>query len=781
MRSVIKNLISIIRRFKVASVLNILGLSVALAAFIIIMMQVVFDRTYDTSYPNSDCICLVESEFEGCVYGLSSDNAFQVLTASSSHIKESVLLQPNFFGGKDVFSVDEGKTFDFSEIHTIATNGLASVFGMEAVEGNLCVKENSFSAIIPETMAKRMFGEESSIGKTLVMKGDSANINYTITGVYKDIPSNCSLENAVYTFEKSPFVENWGMNFLGYVLFDNPESINEVDSVFNNSQQWKDITNELGMDSYRMYLKPIGQIHFDEPIQFDFMKRANKSMVNVLFAVAFVLLVIAGINYLNYSVAMTPVRIKSINLQKVYGNSNSVLRISLILEAVLVCIFAFALALLLVFLFSKSPLASLLEADMRFSNHKTLIFSAALLSVLLGTLAGLYPAFYMTSFAPAFVLEGNFGLSKSGKMLRNVLLTVQFVASFVLIITAVFMFRQNNYMMKTDLGFQHDVLITAKTNSTINQKEEAFVNQLKANHAIVDVANSLFLLSGTDNFPTNGNVYHGKQIIFNYLPIDINYLEVMGIEITEGRNFMESDKGSYSLIFNEKARKQFDLQLNDDLNGGKIIGFVSDVKFMSLRNSVEPMAFGVYGLTGIDSKGPYYIIRVREGSDLFAAMDFVKQTLNDFDPGYQFDVRFYDDVINGMYEKEMRLNKQITLFSIIAILISIAGVFGLVIFDSAYRRKEIAVRKVFGSTTNQIFTLFNKTYMGVVVISFAIAVPVAVLILKKWLENFAYHIGLSWWVFVLAFVGVSLVTIATVTFQNYRAANMNPAEALKKE
>ena len=202
---------------------------------------------------------------------------------------------------------------------------------------------------------------------------------------------------------------------------------------------------------------------------------------------------------------------------------------------------------------------------------------------------------------------------------------------------------------------------------------------------------------------------------------------------------------------------------------------------MSLRNSVEPMAFGVYGLTGIDSKGPYYITRVREGSDLFAAMDFVKQTLNDFDPGYQFDVRFYDDVINGMYEKEMRLNKQITLFSIIAILISIAGVFGLVIFDSAYRRKEIAVRKVFGSTTNQIFTLFNKTYMGVVVISFAIAVPVAVLILKKWLENFAYHIGLSWWVFVLAFVGVSLVTIATVTFQNYRAANMNPAEALKKE
>ena len=265
----------------------------------------------------------------------------------------------------------------------------------------------------------------------------------------------------------------------------------------------------------------------------------------------------------------------------------------------------------------------------------------------------------------------------------------------------------------------------------------------------------------------------------------------MGIEIAEGRDFRAEDAKAPSsvFVFNEAARKKYDMKLGTSIEkyndsdpfGGEIIGFISDVNFASLRKSVEPMAFLVMGTNnwGLQSNQAY--IKMKAGADKRATMKFIHSSLAEFGHEYTFNVRFFDDVVQKLYEKEIALNLLITFFSLIAIFISIVGVFGLVMFDSECRRKEIGIRKVLGASTIGIIVMFNKAYFRILVICFVIAAPVAWYAVNLWLQNFAYKTPMYWWVYLLAFVVVSAITIFTVTFQNWRVANDDPVNAIKTE
>lgn len=222
------------------------------------------------------------------------------------------------------------------------------------------------------------------------------------------------------------------------------------------------------------------------------------------------------------------------------------------------------------------------------------------------------------------------------------------------------------------------------------------------------------------------------------------------------------------------------MTLGDKIYGAEIAGFIPDIKFASFRTEVTPMAFYVRG-KGYSGGAAYAYIKVKAGSDLPAAMSHVKNVLNEIHPDYPFDVKFFDQVLNTLYEKEESLSSLITLFSLIAVFISMVGVFGLVVFDSQYRKKEIGIRKVMGSTTSEILVMFNKTYIYILCICFVLAAPVAFYAINKWLENFMYKTPVYWWVFILAFLLVSLITIITVTFQNWRAASENPVFSIKSE
>ncbi len=283
-----------------------------------------------------------------------------------------------------------------------------------------------------------------------------------------------------------------------------------------------------------------------------------------------------------------------------------------------------------------------------------------------------------------------------------------------------------------------------------------------------------------------GRKYNGKDIEFQCLPVSSSFLGVMGIEISEGRDFRPEDdhKETGAYIFNEKAKAMYDIKLGDQIDGSEIIGFIPDVKFASFRQEVSPMAFYLWGKYQWGDEGNYYntgYVKFKAGSDLRAGMQHVRESLKMFDPEFPFVVRFYDEVLQSTYEKELKISSLITLFSLVAIFISIVGVFGLVVFESEYRRKEIAVRKVLGSTTGQILRMFNISYFWILSVCFILGAPVAWYCVYKWLENFAYRTPMYWWVLPLAFAIVGAITALTVTYQNWHVANENPVNNIKSE
>ena len=518
---------------------------------------------------------------------------------------------------------------------------------------------------------------------------------------------------------------------------------------------------------------------------YDYIPKASRQTLLILLTIAIVIIVIAAINFTNFSASLTPMRIKSINTQKVLGARQGALRFALMFEAVFISFLSFLVALLLVSLFKGTSLARLVNGDLSIAAHPLIAGGSVLVACITGFFAGMFPARYMTSFAPSLVLKGSFGLSPKGRKLRNTLICIQYIASFALIIGASFMYLQNYFMQNSALGYDKEALITVNINQ-IRKSRDAFTHQIQALSEVKDVTYSEFLLSSSDAYMKWGRQYKGKNIMFQVLPVQHTFLKVMGIEISQGRDFREEDAnledGVY--LFNESARQQYNLELNTlFVDGAKIIGFVPDIKFASFRVAVEPMAFYVPGTQDTYYQNNLNIasIRLNKGANLHSAVSHIRSTLAAFDANYTFEVRFFDEILQRAYEKETALSLLITLFSLIAIFISMVGVFGLVIFDSESRRKEIGVRKVHGSSTSGIIIMFNKVYLKIILICFAGSVPLAWYAIHRWLEQFAYKTPMYGWVYLLAFVAVAMITIGTVTFQNWRVANDNPVNSIKSE
>lgn len=791
MKTILRNFFSVLRRFKAASVLNVLGLSIAFVAFMLIMMQVNYDYTFDCSHRNADAIFRVD-----IVHGSKGSQAIicrpfaRAFTESSPHIKGGCLL--NAWVGSPFFYVEQnGQRTGYRENAWEVTPGLLDVIHFDMLEGTAQALDEPGSVILPESMAKKIFGNETAVGKQLIAPNVEMNAQI-IKGVYKDFPRNSALQNVIYVaMNPKENYDNWGnWNYFFFVRLDDPANKENVLDNFKSNFNAKEVFgNEFewgGEESFDLRLTSLSDVHFLNNVDFDSMPKASRQTLLVLFSIAFVIIIIAGINFTNFSTALTPMRIKSINTQKVLGSSDRMLRGSLLVEAVGVSTFAYLLSLLFLYVIPKTPVASLVDADISFGAQPMIIAGTAVIAVIVGVLAGLYPSYYVTSFPPALVLKGSFGLSLAGRRMRSVLVGIQFVASFILIIGSLFMYLQNRYMQNAPLGYDKEEMIIVHLNNKINKDRDAFTNQLKSFSGVEDVTYSQFLLSSQDQYMGWGRDYNGKNINFQCLPVSSSFLKVMGIEVKEGRDFRPEDdqKETGCYIFNEKAKAQLELKLNEQIDGDEIIGFIPDIKFASFRQEVTPMAFYLWGKYQWGQEGNYYnaaYVKFKAGSDLRAGMEHVRESLKKFDSEFPFVIRFYDEVLQHTYEKELKIGSLITLFSLVAIFISIVGVFGLVVFESEYKRKEIAVRKVLGSTTGEVLYMFNVSYFWILLICFVLGAPVAWYGVHRWLENFAYRTPMYWWVLPLAFLAIGMITFLTVTYQNWHVANENPVKNIKSE
>ena len=568
-----------------------------------------------------------------------------------------------------------------------------------------------------------------------------------------------------------------------YVTLDDPLNKEEVLDHFNKTFDFA--KSQMGSaQEIALRLTPLKDVYYTHDTTFDFNPKGHRETNYVLLGIAFLILFIAGINFTNLTTSLIPLRLKTINTHRVLGCSIYKLRAISLIESIVICLISYILALFIVNDLSYTPIANWVDADIRLSQYKGLILLTALIAILTGCLAGLYPAIRSTSYAPALVLKGSFGLSPKGKKVRVALIGFQYTVSIALIIVTLFMGLQNHFMTSSEqLGFNKDqVAIVNLTPEIYAKHKPQYIQKLKDYPGIEDVAFSVYELSKEDDMIDLEYARHeDKDVFFKVFYASENFLSVMDIQVEEGRDFTREDlnKAQSDYIINPAVERDFHLHPGDRFNDRTVLGVSKDFRFNSCRIASSPFVFALNN----DIPNPKLVsyIRFNSKTNLQEAVAHVRETLKEIDPTFPFEISFYNTILNNLYQKEQTLGKLISLFGIMAILISIVGVFGLVLFETQYRRKEIGIRKINGATTGQILLMFNKTYIRIVSVCFIISIPIAWMGTQQWLENFAYKTPLHLWVFIVAFLIILSVTIGTVTFRNWQAANENPVNSVKSE
>ncbi|MDB9047577.1 ABC transporter permease [Parabacteroides distasonis] len=795
MKLMIRNLLYLFKRFKTAVVLNLFGLTIAFAAFLLIVMQVDYEMNYDAMHSKSGRTFRLEAnhgEFEhNAIHCLMFSDAF---VNSSAHITDYSYRYP-FYGGERYCQIDEvddqGEAKVFKENFQLCLPNISDVFDFHMKEGSVECLSIPGSVLIPESVAKRLFDKQSAIGKRIRMSGSSgwqpvSTTILTIGGVYKDFPGNTTVQNRIYVpmDQLDLLKSSWQMyaNEI-YVTLDDPLNKEEVLDHFNKTFDFA--KSQMGSaQEIALRLTPLKEVYYTHDTTFDFNPKGHRETNYVLLGIAFLILFIAGINFTNLTTSLIPLRLKTINTHRVLGCSIYKLQAISLIESIVICLISYILALFIVNDLSYTPIANWVDADIRLSQYKGLILLTALIAILTGCLAGLYPAIRSTSYAPALVLKGSFGLSPKGKKVRVALIGFQYTVSIALIIVTLFMGLQNHFMTSSEqLGFNKDqVAIVNLTPEIYAKHKPQYIQKLKDYPGIEDVAFSVYELSKEDDMIELEYARHeDKDVFFKVFYASENFLSVMDIQVEEGRDFTREDlnKAQSDYIINPAAERDFHLHPGDRFNDRTVLGVSKDFRFNSCRIASSPFVFALNN----DIPNPKLVsyIRFNSKTNLQEAVAHVRETLKEIDPTFPFEISFYNTILNNLYQKEQTLGKLISLFGIMAILISIVGVFGLVLFETQYRRKEIGIRKINGATTGQILLMFNKTYIRIVSVCFIISIPIAWMGTQQWLENFAYKTPLHLWVFIVAFLIILSVTIGTVTFRNWQAANENPVNSVKSE
>ncbi|MDR0507122.1 MAG: ABC transporter permease, partial [Dysgonamonadaceae bacterium] len=621
----IKNFILVLKRFKTSAVLNIAGLSVALAAFTAIMIQVHYEYSFDSCHPHADRIYTVSMLRNGEPTNILPRAFADAVVASSSHIKDATILTPiDEWMGNVYVSTGYG-TYEkgFNEPFETCYRGITQIFGFEFTEGDPDCLKDPEKVIIPQSMARRMFGSEPATGKPLHLKEyvwTKGHKDLTVGGVYKDFPGNTQIKNVIYTEIDASQKDDWmSQNYLLYLLFDADGEAAAFEENFNRTFDFSPLNSDSKIS---ISLTNLRDIYFEQTG----FRVGNENTARILFAIALLVIIIAAINYMNFSIALTPMRIRSLNTQKILGSSTAELRFSLLGEAVVMAFISWLFALFIVIFSVNGNLLSFFDADMHLENNIPIVLVTGAIALLTGLAAGLYPAFYSTTFQPALVLNGNFGLSPTGRKLRTFLIGFQYIISICLIISAIFMQKQNRFLQNYNQGFDKEqIAIVQLSNKMYWGSKNLYINQLKEYSGIEDVAFSKQKLGASDGY--TGYMFRYKETEFGGYTLEVsdNFISVMRIPVIEGRNFMPSDTvgGKIAFVLNKYLQKEIGVTAGEPIEMTawsvplcNVAGIAGDVKFTSLRQGEDRILF----LFGSPAALPVSYVRLKAGTNLFDAM-----------------------------------------------------------------------------------------------------------------------------------------------------------------
>ena len=780
--------------------LNLLGLSMAFIIFYVLMAEVMWHVTFDRFHKDADRVCQVfyRNKHFDKVFGNDRPEQETFIVSFMEEIVKSSSQFENYVGifaiggKKELVAVERDEAEPLMQNIRYTTPDLCKVFTFDLVEGDTAAFRNSRNVFIPLSLAKKLFGEaDSYLGKQCLVK-EQWNTNaweVIVGGVYRDFPKNSHLYNDVYQcvneLQKEELWKDEGnWNHLLFVkLRKGAESEAVSEELLANSTLLSETASHFSFiplhDVFFIQNEYSGII---EDLKFG-KRNGNPALIGTLTIVALLILVIACINYINFSMAKVPYQIKEVNVRRIFGAKSSSLRWRMLQKAIVDVLMAVMLALLLLsVIIQLGILDGVLMCDLAFAENGEVVLMMLALVVLLPLLAGSYPAWYLTTRKPALVINGNFALTPTGKIFRRALLFFQFTISFIILLVLLLFSAQHHYIRTSPVGYDRELVLYVEASEDYLTKTykynwlsyiEPMIQTLETSSLISEASWTAGVL-GQDFFQEWGRMYKGERIGFNAVRTGYNFLKTTGIKIVEGRDFRYED--NMKAIFNEAARDKYGLELHDVIGGHEIVGFMQNIHHKSFRNEIEPMA--IYLGNGI---GNNIVVRMTSDENIDEVIHFINEQNQKISDG-QCKLTYYkpDDVLGQAYAEEMTQLKLLFIGSIVSLLIPLIGVFGLVLFETRAKRKEIGIRKVFGATTKGILVMFNAQYLRILVVCFVIAIPVSLHLYNKWIESFAYRTPMHWWLFAVAFLLVAIVICLTVTIQSWRAAKEKPVETIMK-
>ena len=778
----------VFRKTGVSTLINILGMSVAFAAAMILMVQVRWDTTYDANFEGHKQVFRLENNWMD--KGLFSTHIGRPMIErtrdASPNIEAVCTWQPL---GDDVLYKEGDRESPITIPIACVDSSFFSVFPVEWVEGSAREFDVARTCVINEAFAKMIFGEESAVGKILE---NGSGESRRIIGVFRNTPRNFSAHIGMLLAMGDNDLDNFSeWSYTGYLKLKDPSMAEETEDAIYTALGEYISSDEETRAEYRkgFRISQIHEAHFERDVRAN-IASANKAITVTLAAIAILLILIAIINFINFAFAEIPFRIKSINTRKVLGEGRASLIGRQLLHAGLIALVAFAIAALIMHVIAGTSWASYVSDSIALKDNIGILILMLGIALFSAVVAGIAPALYSTAQPAALVLKGSYAMSVKGKMLRNVLVSLQFVLSFIFILMALYVHVQTKFMMSKDMGFPQENILQVWCGYSAGAAHESLKDKLLQNPSITDVTFSDNLIVSDQKMGWGRTGDDGKQIFMEVLPVTYDFVRFFNLQIIDGRDFRESDNQSETGVFiaNETFINMFPQyhvgsQVGGHVDNTEIVGIVKDFNFKSLQHAMGPLVLLIWGKTQWRNYGVMYVKTAPE-SDFKEISSYIKEAVCAFDPTREPDqvsVRHLDEWIENMYQSEQSLGKLITIASFVALLIAIIGIIGLVFFETQFIRKEIAVRRVNGATVGSILQMINRKYLIMAGASFVIAAPMAYWLMTAWRKGFAYQAPVPVWIFLVALLAVAAITLAVVTLQSWRAASANPVESLKNE
>jgi putative ABC transport system permease protein len=790
-------------RDKFFSLLNISGLAIGIACVLLITTYVTYELSFDKHFDNNENIyrVVIKGRFNGRDF-TGVQNPSPAGPTFKEQIPEVVEKLRFRNSGNWVVKYND-KVFNEDEV-IFADDTFFKVFSVNLLQGNPDeALSKPYHLALSQTQATKYFGTEDPMGKVLRLDNEK---DWIVSGVYADIPDNSQFHfEFILSFISREDEYNdqfWlSQNYETYLVL-NPNSdietvnqkVNEiaVDKMGVELQQYLEMSfdqfKEAG-NNFEYFLQPLADVHLRSDSYGGFEPEGDITYVYIFTSIAVFILLIACINFMNLSTARSANRAKEVGVRKVLGSYRSQLIGQFIAESILITfiggLVGLSAAVMLIPFFNDFADRQMI---LEFLPNLPVVATG---SMLVGFLAGLYPAFFLSAFSPAKVLKGNVSTSGRSGGLRKVLVSFQFFVSILLIIATFSILNQLNYIQNRKLGFDRDRVLVISNAFMLADNGQAFKNAVLQNPAILDASFSSFLPTSSNRSSTvffpDAVVDNDKGIVSQFWTVDENYIDVFSMKVKEGRFFSKEFKtDSTAFVINETAARLFGFnQLDgailgafdenpDDLDRFNVIGIIEDFNFESLKSEIEPMVIRLGNSTGLLS------LKLNAGN-YKSVLGEVESKWDEMAPGQPFEYTFLDDRFTNMYTAETKLGSIFTVFAALAIIIACLGLFGLAAFTAQKKTKEVGIRKILGASILQLIYLMSKEISVLVLISFVLASALGYYGVDWWMQDFTYRPSISISSFLMAGGSAFFIALLTMSYQSIKVARANPVKALRNE